>query len=80
MEDEKVVMPKRLTAENGAKSLMIGEFFEKLTIACEYEVCTPDDCPSCGGTGSIVINVPISWMTIKKIYTRAVDHFGEVSS
>jgi len=29
-----VLMPKRLTAENGAKALLIGEFFEFIEIQC----------------------------------------------
>lgn len=76
MESDLVVMPRRLTAENGGKSLMIGEFFETVTQTCRYEVCYPDDCPACGGTGIIEVKVPVSWTTIKEIYARAVDHFG----
>jgi len=72
-----IVMPKRLTAENGGKSLMIGEFFETIYNPCPYEVCTPDDCPICGGFGQVSVNVPISWITIKEIYAKAADHFGE---
>lgn len=77
MENEKVVMPKMLTAENGAKSLMISEFFEEYSVACKYAVCMPDDCPACGGTGIVTLRIPVSWTTIKAIYKKAVDHFGE---
>lgn len=72
-----VRMPVRLTAENGGKAVMIGEFFEIITRPCTYEVCLPDDCPACRGTGTITIKIPISWTTIKKIYARAVDRLGE---
>ena len=77
MENENLVMPKMLTAENGAKPLMIGEFFEEKTECCHYEVCMPDDCPACGGTGIVTLRIPVSWTTIKAIYKKAVDHFGE---
>lgn len=30
-----VVMPSALTAENGAKALLMGEFFESVTVVCE---------------------------------------------
>lgn len=74
-----IKMPARLTAENGAKSLMIGEFFEHIDIPCRYEVCTPGDCPICAGIGSVTVRVPVSWTTIKAIYAKAVDFFGEVA-
>lgn len=32
---EAVVMPRRLTAENGAKALMAGEFFERIFVRCD---------------------------------------------
>ena len=77
MDNDKVMMPKRLTAENVAKALMIGEFFEEKTEYCRYEVCMPGDCPACGGTGHVTTRIPVSWTTIKAIYKKAVDHFGE---
>lgn len=75
-----IFMPRRLTAENGGKALMIGEFFETISQSCHYEVCVPEDRPICGGTGFIQIKVPISWSTIKEIYAKAADHFGEAKS
>jgi hypothetical protein len=72
-----IIMPRRLTAANGGKALMIGEFFETIQRSCGYEVCMPDDCPICNGTGVITVKVPISWTTIKEIYSKAADHFGE---
>ena len=49
-------MPSSLTAENGAKDLLIGEFFECFD---------PDDC------GNPYV-VPISWDSIKKIYKNSI--------
>ena len=72
-----VKMPRRLTAENGGKYLMIGEFFETIDSPCQYEICTPDDCPICRGTGVVQKKVPVSWQTIKEIYAKAADYFGE---
>lgn len=53
------VMPRSLTAENGAKDLLSGEFAE----------CFDPD-----GSGNPYV-VPISWDSIKKIYKRIVDHY-----
>jgi len=78
MEDKMVMMPQRLTAANGGKSLMIGEFFESLTITCPH--CGGDDeefCDECETSGTETISVPVSWTTIKKIYAKAVEHFAE---
>lgn len=53
------VMPRSLTAENGAKELLIGEFVE----------CYDPD-----GSGNPYI-VPITWDSIKNIYKRIVEHY-----
>jgi hypothetical protein len=74
---EQVKMPRRLTAENGGKALMIGEFFETYNHPCPYEVCAPEDCPICGGCGVVLVKVPVSWTTVKDIYAKAVEYFGE---
>ena len=71
-------MPKELTAENGAKSLMMGEFEETIELCCPY--CDGDDadhgCEICGGSTQYIQPVPVSWTTIKKIYKMAVEHFA----
>jgi hypothetical protein len=76
-----VAMPEALTEENGAKTLLIGEFHEKVLIECE--ACDGDgwldeesgeDCPTCSGAGDYYLKVPVSWTTIKDIYTMAVKH------
>ena len=76
---EQCVMPRALTAENGAKGLLMGEFFE------DMEITNPDFC-GCGACDfcrefddvpeTIIQRVPISWMTIKDIYAMAVKHLG----
>ena len=61
------VMPRSLTAENGAKALLMGEFFE------EHE------CSYYNGDGELVEyteKVPVSWITIKEIYAKIVAHYG----
>jgi len=61
---ELVVVPKRLTAENGAKAVLIGEFHE------EYE-----DSYDQGDT-VFTRKVPVSWTTIKAIWDMAIEHFA----
>lgn len=82
-ESEYVLMPKRLTAENGAKALLAGEFFESVHIPIPREC----DCNNCGicdrandqeikGEDSEELRVPVSWTTIKAIYEKAVEHLA----
>ena len=77
--EETAAMPLSLTAENGAKVLLIGEFSEETYFPCLECYCedTPDDCAECDGTGSTSHAVPVSWTTIKAIYATAVKHFTE---
>ena len=63
---ERVMLPRKLTAENGAKYALIGEFFE------QYEYVEEDE------DGELVRKtgtVPVQWDTIKRIWDRAVAHF-----
>ena len=70
-----IVMPRELTAENGAKSAFIGEFFESYTAPCD---CDGDEkCIACNGTFKIKIWVPITWANLKTIYSRIVNFFDE---
>ncbi len=69
-----VMEPKKLTAENGAKSLLSGEFLETTFISCP-ECFTDEECESCDGSGRIKIEVPVSWTTIKAIWNKGVEHF-----
>ncbi len=69
------VMPKKLTADNGAKGALSGEFSETKTISCP-ECLGDDECETCDGSGTIKINVPVSWTTIKAIWAKGVEHFA----
>ncbi|EDE2462319.1 hypothetical protein GBF48_20665 [Salmonella enterica subsp. enterica] len=69
-----VMVPKKLTAENGAKSLLSGEFLETTFISCP-ECFSDEECESCDGSGRIKIEVPVSWTTIKAIWNKGVEHF-----
>jgi hypothetical protein len=57
-----VVMPRELTAENGAKSLLVGEFKE------QFEAYDSEE-------GEYVVDVIVSWTTIKDIYKKIVAHY-----
>jgi len=78
---DKILMPKELTAENGAKALLIGDFSETVVIdncSCTETGDSEDaepDCEYCDGTGQITINATVSWTTIKAIYAKAVEYF-----
>ena len=79
--EETIIMPRSLTAENGAKYLLIGEFSESIRIACEYcdNGISYDDnlkqCEECDGLGSYNLTVSVGWTTIKEIYAKCVEHF-----
>lgn len=56
-------MPKELTAENGAKALLNGEFSEEIMIYNDLEgVEFPQ-------------KVSVTWSTIKAIYSKIVEHY-----
>ncbi|AVD82649.1 hypothetical protein C4Q28_11050 [Pseudomonas sp. SWI6] len=69
------LMPKRLTAENGAKALLLGEF--KLEVTQECPECRELDepvegCEICDGEGEYGQRHTIPWELIKYIYSEAV--------
>lgn len=76
---ETVAMPRALTAENGAKAALIGEFKIDNTFQCE--ACDDDGmvdgevCPDCEGRGHVGDVVTVDWTTIKAIYAAAVKLF-----
>ncbi|MHA6635594.1 hypothetical protein ACX3OY_17595 [Citrobacter farmeri] len=72
-----VIVPKCLTAENGAKGVMIGEFSETKFINCP-ECFGDGDCETCDGSGRIKISVSVSWTNIKAIWAKGVEHFAAV--
>lgn len=76
-----VLMPTRLTAENGAKAALIGEFFESIEVVND-DYCGCGKCDFCldglsEDSPMTVEEVPVSWTTIKAIYTKAVEHFAK---
>jgi DnaJ-class molecular chaperone len=82
METNTVMMPRELTAENGAKALLIGEFSQRIPVFCPD--CfgggdgdsDGDTCGTCAGEGELFQDVNISWDNIKAIYAKAVQHLG----
>jgi len=70
--NDTVILPRTLTAENGAKGLLIGEFEETIELACP---CSGEDmdCRLCEGSGTYVQEVPVQWTTIKDIYKLIVE-------
>lgn len=57
-----VLVPRELTAENGAKTALIGDFSE----AFEYMDDEGDECTA---------HIQVSWTTIKEIHKAMVKHF-----
>lgn len=76
--DSLVRLPSSLTAENGAKALLIGEFYETCTMSCPE--CEGDEdygvCNVCNTQGYINQKVPVQWDTIKRIYDKIVQHLA----
>ncbi|CAM6605282.1 hypothetical protein [Klebsiella michiganensis] len=70
-----VMVPLRLTAENGAKEALSGEFSETRFVNCP-ECFSDDECETCDGSGRIEITVPVTWTTIKAIWVKGVEHFA----
>lgn len=73
--DSYVMVPMRLTAENGAKGALSGEFSETKLVNCP-ECFGDDECETCDGSGRIEITVPVTWTTIKEIWAKGVEHFA----
>lgn len=73
------LVPVELTAENGAKASLIGEFTEVKFINCPE--CFGDaECESCDGGGRIKVAVPVSWTTIKAIWKKGIEHFDSMAA
>ncbi|KHE94079.1 MAG: hypothetical protein SCABRO_00157 [Candidatus Scalindua brodae] len=75
-----VALPRELTAENGAKKLLIGEFCEEIEVhnpeycGCEGNICGNYNCSSIPET--LQQKVIISWPVIKNIHKKIVEHFA----
>ena len=75
MKTKTVIMPRELTAENGAKAALMGNFIINFPMKC---YCHGDDgnCWACAGSGEYMQPVNVPWTTIKEIYKAAVKHLG----
>lgn len=73
--DGYMMVPMRLTAENGAKGSLSGEFSETKFVNCP-ECFGDDECETCDGSGRIEITVPVTWTTIKEIWAKGAEHFA----
>lgn len=69
-----VMVPMRLTAENGAKAALLGEFNLEYTLTCHE--CFGEGCDDCSGEGTWTSTMPIDWTTIKEIWDKAINHFA----
>lgn len=69
-----VMVPMRLTAENGAKAALLGEFNLEYTLTCHE--CFGEGCEDCSGEGTWTSTMPIDWTTIKEIWDKAINHFA----
>ncbi len=77
---DSVWVPKKLTAENGVKKALIGEFEETVVMDCpdcEGAGHIHDEtCDVCKGAGQYSYHVPVSWTNIKAIWEKAIDTVG----
>jgi hypothetical protein len=74
-----VMVPERLTAENGAKAALSGEFYVTHWEDCPECEDDPErltDCPICEGEGRVKSSEPITWTQIKEIWDLAIAHFA----
>ena len=69
-----MMVPMRLTAENGAKAALLGEFNLEYTLTCHE--CFGEGCDDCSGEGTWTSTMPIDWTTIKEIWDKAINHFA----
>lgn len=63
------LLPDRLTAENGAKAALSGEFFEEFEMHC--------GCDDDGEDETELVSVAVTWTTIKQIWKEAVAFFNQ---
>lgn len=82
---DRILMPRELTAENGAKGKFSGEFYEFIEIECSNCDGTGFEedeikCDECDCIGHHLHKVYVSWTLLKKIYSEIVKQYGvEVS-
>lgn len=76
------IMPRRLTAENGAKALLLGEFQLEVTTECPEcrDLEEPlEGCEFCDGEGEYEQRHIIPWDQIKDIYSQAVAGLAKIN-
>ena len=76
------IMPRRLTAENGAKALLLGEFQLEVTTECPEcrDLEDPlEGCEFCDGEGEYEQRHIIPWDQIKDIYSQAVAGLAKIN-
>ena len=76
------IMPRRLTAENGAKALLLGEFQLEVTTECPEcrDLEDPlEGCEFCDGEGEYEQRHTIPWDQIKFIYSQAVAGLARIN-
>lgn len=78
--DGYVALPAELTAENGAKSALSGEFHETREHTCPECLGDGSNCILCDDNGIIENSITISWTNIKAIHKRVVELFTEPKS
>ncbi|HFK5736988.1 TPA: hypothetical protein ACG0DN_000042 [Enterobacter roggenkampii] len=71
IQDGYCIMPLKLTAGNGAKSALCGEFHVQYRIVCQS--CVGEGCEDCNHAGGWDAEIPVSWDTIKRIHEAAVE-------
>ena len=76
MKTKTVMMPRELTAENGAKAAMLNEFRIDVPMECRCLSDDDSDCEICGGSGQYMQPINVPWVMIKQIYAAAVKHLG----
>lgn len=59
---DSILLPRKLTAENGAKAALIGEFYEDFGLLDE-------------DGNEQYVKVAVTWDTIKRVWDAAVAHF-----
>lgn len=77
------LVPTNLTAENGARLALSGEFFVEVGCVCTgcdgqgygESDSEDDECEACQGTGEVANIAMIGWPTIKEIWSAGVEHF-----
>ncbi|WP_242430053.1 hypothetical protein [Kluyvera intermedia] len=69
--DGYVLMPLKLTAENGAKYALSGEFHVLHRVTCHE--CGGEGCSGCDDDGWVEEKIMIGWGDIKDIYRAAVE-------